>query len=71
MNLGALVGLGVDFGYLCAELEKLNLHGEFKLVRKSVLKNGIAATKIDVVPLKSKPHARSYAGIRQILESSN
>ena len=71
MNLAALVGLGVDFGYLCAELEKLNLAGEFKLVRKNVLKNGIAATKIDVVPLKSQPHARSYADIRQILESSN
>ena len=71
MNLGALVELGVDFDYLCAELEKLNLHGEFKLVRKNVLKNGIAATKIDVVPLKSQPHARSYAGIKQILESSN
>ena len=70
MNLGALVELGVDFSYLCAELEKLNLHGEFKLVRKNVLKNGIAATKIDVVPLKSQPHARSYAGIKQILESS-
>ena len=71
MNLGALVELGVDFDYLCAELEKLNLAGEFKLVRKNVLKNGIAATKIDVVPLKSQPHARSYADIRQILESSN
>ncbi|WP_299086140.1 nickel pincer cofactor biosynthesis protein LarC [uncultured Campylobacter sp.] len=71
MNLGALVELGVDFSYLCAELEKLNLAGEFKLERKNVLKNGIAATKIDVVPLKSQPHARSYAGIRQILESSN
>ena len=71
MNLGALVELGVDFDYLCAELVKLNLAGEFKLARKNVLKNGIAATKIDVVPLKSQPHARSYAGIRQILESSN
>ena len=71
MNLAALVELGVDFSYLCAELEKLNLAGEFKLERKNVLKNGIAATKIDVVPLKSQPHARSYADIRQILESSN
>ena len=71
MNLGALVELGVDFSYLCAELEKLNLAGEFKLERKNVLKNGIAATKIDVVPLKSQPHARSYTNIRQILESSN
>ena len=71
MNLGALVGLGVDFDYFCAQLEKLNLAGEFKLERKNVLKNGIAATKIDVVPLKSQPHARSYADIRQILKSSN
>ncbi|WP_298053984.1 nickel pincer cofactor biosynthesis protein LarC [uncultured Campylobacter sp.] len=71
MNLGALVELGVDFGYLCAELDKLNLRGEFCLERKNALKNGIAATKIDVVPLKSQPHARSYADIRQILESSN
>ena len=71
MNLGALVELGVDFSYLCDELEKLNLASEFKLVRKSVLKKGIAATKIDVVPLKSQPHARSYEGIKQILESSN
>ena len=71
MNLGALVDLGADFGYLCAELEKLNLAGEFRLERKNVLKNGIAATKIDVVPLKLQPHARSYADIRQILESSN
>ena len=71
MNLGALVGLGVDFDYLCTELEKLNLAGEFKLDRKNVLKNGIAATKIDVVPLKSQPHARNYADIKQILESLN
>ena len=71
MNLAALVELGVDFSYLCAELEKLNLAGEFELVRKNVLKNGITATKIDVVPLKSQPHARSYADIKQILESSN
>lgn len=49
MNLSALVELGVDFDYLCAELEKLNLAGEFRLERKNVLKNGIAATKIDVV----------------------
>ena len=71
MNLAALVELGVDFSYLCAELEKLNLAGEFRLERKNVLKNGIAATKIDVMPLKLQPHARSYADIRQILENSN
>ena len=71
MNLAALVGLGVDFDYLCAELEKLNLAGEFRLEQRNVVKNGIAATKIDVVLLKSQPHARSYADIKQILSSSN
>ena len=71
MNLAALVGLGVDFSYLCSELEKLNLSGEFYLEQKNVVKNGIAATKIDVVLLKSQPHARSYADIKEILASSN
>ena len=71
MNLAALVGLGVDFGYLCSELEKLNLSGEFRLEQKNVVKNGIAATKIDVVLQKSQPHARSYADIKEILASSN
>ena len=71
MNLAAFVGLGVDFGYLCSELEKLNLSGEFRLEQKNVVKNGIAATKIDVVLLKSQPHARSYADIKQILANSN
>ena len=71
MNLAALVGLGVDFDYLCSELEKLNLAGEFRLERRNVVKNGIAATKIDVVILKSQLHARSYANIKQILASSN
>lgn len=71
MNLAALVGLGVDFDYLCSELEKLNLSGEFRLEQKNVVKNGIAATKIGVVLLKSQPHARSYADIKQILANSN
>ena len=71
MNLAALIGLGVDFDYLCSELEKLNLSGEFRLEQKNVVKNGIATTKIDVVLLNSQPHARSYADIKQILASSN
>ena len=49
MNLGALVDLGADFSYLCAELAKLNLASEFYLRKRKVLNCGISATKIDVV----------------------
>ena len=49
MNLGALVDLGADFSYLCAQLAKLNLASEFYLRKRKVLKCGISATKIDVV----------------------
>jgi len=49
MNLGALVDLGADFSYLCAQLAKLNLASEFYLRKCKVLKCGISATKIDVV----------------------
>ena len=49
MNLGALVDLGADFSYLCAQLAKLNLASEFYLRKRKVLKCGISATKIDVI----------------------
>ena len=49
MNLGALADLGADFGYLCAQLAKLNLASEFYLRKRKVLKCGTSATKIDVV----------------------
>ena len=49
MNLGALVDLGADFSYLCAQLAKLNLASEFYLRKRKALKCGISATKIDVV----------------------
>ncbi|MFC2429488.1 MAG: nickel insertion protein, partial [Campylobacter sp.] len=38
MNLGALVDLGADFSYLCAQLAKLNLASEFYLRKRKVLK---------------------------------
>jgi uncharacterized protein (TIGR00299 family) protein len=48
MNLGALVDLGVDAGYLERELEKLNIEG-FRLEVKPDMRKGISGTKVTVV----------------------
>jgi uncharacterized protein (TIGR00299 family) protein len=48
MVLGALIDLGVESARLQAELEKLNLPG-WRLTIRSVNKNGITATKVDVL----------------------
>ena len=48
MNLGALVDLGVDAGYLEMELGKLDIEG-FRLEVKSDMRKGISGTKVTVV----------------------
>lgn len=71
MNLAALVGLGVDFEYLCNELKKLNLNDEFKLSKKEVLKSNISALKIDVEPLKINFKPRNFNQICALINASN
>jgi uncharacterized protein (TIGR00299 family) protein len=48
MNLGALIDLGVDAGYLKTEMEKLHIAGFHLEIRKE-LRRGISGTKADVV----------------------
>lgn len=48
MNLGALVDLGVDAGYLEAELGKLDIEG-FRLEVERDMRKGISGTKVTVV----------------------
>ncbi|NOY95115.1 MAG: nickel pincer cofactor biosynthesis protein LarC [Chlorobi bacterium] len=48
MNLGAMIGLGVDPGYLKAELQKLNIEG-FHLEIKKDKRRGVTGTKATVV----------------------
>ena len=48
MNLGALVDLGVDPGYLEKELVLLNIEGFFLDVKRDMRK-GISGTKVTVV----------------------
>jgi uncharacterized protein (TIGR00299 family) protein len=48
MNLAAMLDLGVDKNFLCAELEKLGLNDEFHLHVKPDAKSGIHGTRVDV-----------------------
>ncbi|MCK4748366.1 MAG: DUF111 family protein, partial [Bacteroidales bacterium] len=48
MNLGALVDLGVDAGFLESELGKLNIEG-FRLEVERDIRKGIRGTKLTVV----------------------
>lgn len=60
MNLGALLDVGVDSGYLLHELGKLGLAGEFRLEIRKDSKNGIAGTKADVVLLNGHGHQHRH-----------
>lgn len=59
MNLGALLDLGVDEGYLRRELSKLNLDTEYELYVKKDNKQGISGTRVDVV-LKNATHDHKH-----------
>lgn len=49
MTIGALLDAGGSFDHLQKELSKLNIANEYELERKQVVKNGITATKFDVL----------------------
>lgn len=69
MILGALVDAGWPVEALRAELEKLHLT-DFAIEAKPVLKNGFAATKIDVQVSDSTPERR-LADILAVVEGSS
>lgn len=70
MNLGALIDLGVDPGYLKTELEKLNIAG-FHLDVSQDKRRGISGTKADVVieNQENEKH-RHLRHIEEIIRSS-
>lgn len=54
MNLGAMIDLGVDIGYLKNELGKLNLSG-YEIKADKTIKMGIEGTKLEVLLDSEKP----------------
>jgi len=68
MNLGALIDLGVDAGYLKQELSKLNIEG-FHLEIKQDHRRGITGTKADVII--ENPDNEKHRHLRHVEEIVN
>ncbi len=67
MILGSLIDLGLDFDFLKEELKKLNV--VFDIQAKKVVKNGITATKFDVITKDEHDH-RHLSDINKIIDDS-
>jgi len=69
MTLGAFVSAGFRFDDLAGELKKLGLQG-FELEAAHVERNGIVATKVDVVISEQPKYHRHYTDIVSLIDSS-
>src|SRR5512139_2790921 len=69
MSLGALVSAGVPLDVLTAELQKLNVQG-FEVQGSHIERNGIVATKIDVVTNGHGHGHRHLNDISRIIDQS-
>jgi uncharacterized protein (TIGR00299 family) protein len=74
MCLGALVDAGADIALIKKELKKIPVNG-FHLSHKKVLRNGISATKVNVILQKSevrgqKSEVRKWKDIEEIIKGS-
>ncbi len=70
MNLGAMLGLGVDKSYLTTELERLNLKG-WELLAEIDQRHGITGTKVTVKITAHEHTHRHIADIEKIILSSS
>src|SRR5690625_3563340 len=82
MVIGALLDAGGDALHLETELKKLQIEEEYQLKWKKVVKNGITATKFDVILMNDvhgyhhehghhHHHHRSYQDIVKLIESAD
>src|SRR3989338_195644 len=73
MIIGSLLDLGLNFKFLENELKKLNFKN-YKIAAKKIVKNGISATKFDVIEAIHHGHShenRNLKEINKIIENSN
>ena len=75
MCLGALVDAGADISEIAKYLEKIPIKN-YILESRKVLRNGISATKVDVIISKSaiksiKPENRKWKDIEKIIKASS
>jgi pyridinium-3,5-bisthiocarboxylic acid mononucleotide nickel chelatase len=70
MILGALVDIGVEFGYLKKELKKLNLD-DYQLKAYKIKRGQITGTKVDVIADKSARDFRYLKDIETIINKSS
>ena len=69
MSLGAFVSAGFRFDDLVDQLRKLGLQG-YELDAKHVERNGIVATKIDVIISEQPKYHRHYTDIVALIDAS-
>ena len=70
MTLGALVSAGVPFDELHKELQALGIGG-FELQAQHLERNGMVATKIDVVISEQPHYHRHLKDIEQLIDKSS
>ena len=70
MTLGAFLSAGVPLDVLVTELKKLNVAG-YEVSAAHIKRNGIGATKIDVVISEAPSYHRHLANINAIIEQSS
>ena len=70
MTLGAFLSAGVSLDVLTTELKKLNVAG-YEVSAAHIKRNGIGATKIDVVISDAPSYHRHLANINAIIEQSS
>jgi len=73
MIIGSLLDLGLNFKFLENELKKLNFKN-YKIAAKKIVKNGISATKFDVIEAIHHGHSHEHRNLKEInkiIENSN
>lgn len=63
MTIGSLIDAGGDPAYLVQELKKLKIKDEYELQWKKVIKNGITATKFDVLLKNEKKENEAHSHV--------